>query len=55
MRAAGDVVEAVRSLAPDGVDVVAEMHGGDDTARVAEFVRPGGPSSRRSAVRTRRR
>jgi NADPH2:quinone reductase len=40
--AAGDVVEAVRSLAPDGVDVIAEMHGGDDTARLAELVRPGG-------------
>jgi NADPH2:quinone reductase len=40
--AAGDVVEAVRSLAPDGVDVVAEMHGGDDTARLAELVRRGG-------------
>jgi NADPH:quinone reductase len=40
--AAGDVVEAVRSLAPDGVDVIAEMHGGDDTARLAELVRFGG-------------
>jgi NADPH2:quinone reductase len=40
--AAGDVVEAVRSLAPDGVDVVAEMHAGDDTARLAELVRSGG-------------
>ena len=40
--AAGDVVEAVRSLAPDGVDVIAEMHGGDDTARLAELVRSGG-------------
>ena len=39
---AGDVVEAVRSLAPDGVDVIAEMHGGDDTARLAELVRSGG-------------
>ena len=39
---AGDVVEAVRSIAPDGVDVIAEMHGGDDTARLAELVRSGG-------------
>jgi NADPH2:quinone reductase len=40
--AAGDVVEAARSLAPDGVDVIAEMHGGDDTARLADLVRSGG-------------
>jgi len=40
--AAGDVVEAVRSLAPEGVDVIAEMHGGDDTARLAELVGSGG-------------
>jgi NADPH2:quinone reductase len=40
--AAGDVVEAVRSLASDGVDVIAEMHGGEDTARLAELVRSGG-------------
>jgi NADPH2:quinone reductase len=40
--AAGDVVEAVRAIAPDGVDVIAEMHGGDDTARLAELVRSGG-------------
>lgn len=40
--AAGDVVEAVRSLAPDGVDVIAEMHRGDDAARLAELVRSGG-------------
>ena len=40
--AAGDVVEAVRSLAPVGVDVIAEMYGGDDTARLAELVRSGG-------------
>jgi NADPH2:quinone reductase len=39
---AGDVVEAVRSLAPGGVNVIAEMHGGDDSARLAELVRPGG-------------
>ena len=39
---AGDVVDAVRSLAPDGVNVIAEMHGGDDSARLAELVRPGG-------------
>jgi NADPH:quinone reductase-like Zn-dependent oxidoreductase len=39
---AGDVVEAVRSLAPEGIDVIAEMHGGDDTARLAELVRSGG-------------
>ncbi len=40
--AAADVVEAVRSLAPEGIDVIAEMHGGDDTARLAELVRSGG-------------
>ena len=40
--AAGDVVEAVRSFAPGGVDVIAEMHGGDDTARLAELIRSGG-------------
>jgi NADPH:quinone reductase-like Zn-dependent oxidoreductase len=40
--AAGDVVDAVRSLAPDGVDVIAEMYGGDDTARLAELARSGG-------------
>jgi NADPH2:quinone reductase len=40
--AAGAVVDAVRSLAPDGVDVIAEMHGGDDTARLAELVGSGG-------------
>lgn len=40
--AAGDVVETVRSLAPGGVDVIAEMHGSDDTARLAELVGPGG-------------
>jgi NADPH:quinone reductase-like Zn-dependent oxidoreductase len=40
--AAGDVVETVRSLAPDGIDVIAELHGGDDTARLAELVRSGG-------------
>jgi NADPH2:quinone reductase len=39
---AGDVVDAVRSLAPDGVDVIAEMHRGDDTARLAELVHSGG-------------
>jgi NADPH:quinone reductase len=39
---AGDIVEDVRSLAPDGVDVIAEMHGGDDTTRIAEVVRSGG-------------
>ena len=39
---AGDVVEAVRSLAPEGIDVIAEMHGGDDTARLSELVRSGG-------------
>ena len=38
----GDVVEAVRSLAPEGIDVIAEMHGGDVTARLAELVRSGG-------------
>ena len=40
--AAGDVVDAVRALAPDGVDVVAEMHRGEDGARLAELVRSGG-------------
>ena len=40
--AAGDIVEAVRSLAPGGVDVISEMHSGDDTARLAELVRSGG-------------
>ena len=40
--AVGDVVEAVRMLAPDGVDVVAEMHRGEDGARLAELVRSGG-------------
>jgi NADPH:quinone reductase len=40
--AAGDVVDAVRSLAPDGVDVIADMHRGDDAARVAAVVRRGG-------------
>jgi NADPH:quinone reductase-like Zn-dependent oxidoreductase len=39
---AGDVVEGVRSLAPEGVDVIAEMHGGDDTARLAGLARSGG-------------
>ncbi|HEX6401318.1 MAG TPA: NADP-dependent oxidoreductase [Actinomycetota bacterium] len=39
---AGDVVEIVRSLAPEGIDVIAEMHGGEDTARLAELVRSGG-------------
>ncbi len=39
---AGDVVEAVRSLASEGIDVIAEMHGGDDTARLMELVRSGG-------------
>lgn len=39
---AGDVVEAVRSLAPDGIDVIADMHGGDDTARLGELVPSGG-------------
>ena len=40
--AAGDLVDAVRSHAPDGVDVLAEMHRGDDTARLAKLVRSGG-------------
>jgi NADPH:quinone reductase-like Zn-dependent oxidoreductase len=40
--ASGDVVDAVRSFAPDGIDVIADMHGGDDTARLAELVRSGG-------------
>ncbi|MET1012688.1 MAG: NADP-dependent oxidoreductase [Actinomycetota bacterium] len=38
----GDVVEAARSLAPEGIHVIAEMHGGDVTARLAELVRSGG-------------
>jgi NADPH:quinone reductase-like Zn-dependent oxidoreductase len=40
--AAGDVVEAVRSLASGGVDAIAEMHGGGEIVRLAELVRPGG-------------
>ena len=40
--AAGDVVDAVRALAPDGVDVLAEMHRGEDGAGLAELVRSGG-------------
>lgn len=52
---AGDVVEAVRSLAPDGIDVIADMHGGDDTARLGELVPPAVGSSQRSAAPTRRR
>jgi NADPH:quinone reductase-like Zn-dependent oxidoreductase len=39
---AGDVVEAVRSLASGGVDAIADMHGGDEIARLGELVRPGG-------------
>jgi NADPH:quinone reductase len=40
--AAGDVVDAVRALSPDGVDVLAEMHRGEDGARLAGLVRSGG-------------
>jgi NADPH:quinone reductase len=40
---AGDVVEAVRSRAPDGVAAVADLHGDRDVlARLAEHVREGG-------------
>lgn len=39
---AGDVVDAVRSAAPEGVDVIAEMHRGDDTADLVELVHSGG-------------
>ena len=41
--AAGDVVEAIRSLHPDGIDAIADMHGDKEViARLAELVRPGG-------------
>jgi NADPH:quinone reductase-like Zn-dependent oxidoreductase len=40
---AGDLVEAVRSRHPDGIDTVADLHGERDTvARLAEQVRSGG-------------
>ena len=39
---ATDVVDGVRSVAPDGVDVIAEMHRGDEGGRLAEVLRPGG-------------
>src|SRR5438105_734777 len=40
---AGDVVEAVRSLHPDGIDGAADMHGDrDGLARLAEQIRSGG-------------
>ena len=40
---AGDVVEAVRSRYPDGIDAIADMHGDKETiARLAEQVHPGG-------------
>jgi NADPH2:quinone reductase len=40
---AGDVVEAIRSRYPDGVDAVADMHGDrEGVARLAEQVRSGG-------------
>jgi NADPH:quinone reductase len=39
----GDVAEAVRSRYPDGIDAIADMHGGqEDVARLAEQVRSGG-------------
>jgi NADPH:quinone reductase-like Zn-dependent oxidoreductase len=41
--AAEDVVEAVRSRYPDGIDAIADMHGDKESlARLAEQVRPGG-------------
>jgi NADPH:quinone reductase-like Zn-dependent oxidoreductase len=40
---AGDVVEAVRSGHPDGIDAMADMHGDrEGVAQLAEQVRPGG-------------
>jgi NADPH2:quinone reductase len=39
--AAGDVVEAVRTMAPE-LDVVADLHRGDTATRLAELVRAGG-------------
>jgi len=40
---AGDVVEAVRSRYPDGIDAIADMHGDREVvARLAEQVRSGG-------------
>jgi NADPH:quinone reductase len=39
----GDVAEAVRSRYPDGIDAIADMHGGQEgVARLAEQVRSGG-------------
>src|SRR5438270_182487 len=39
----GDVVEAVRALAPGGIDGIADMHGdAEQIARLAEQLRPGG-------------
>lgn len=39
----GDVAEAVRSAFPDGIDAIADMHGGKEgLARLAEQVRSGG-------------
>jgi NADPH:quinone reductase-like Zn-dependent oxidoreductase len=39
----GDLVESVRSRYPDGIDSVADMHGGGDVlGRLAEHVRSGG-------------
>jgi NADPH:quinone reductase-like Zn-dependent oxidoreductase len=41
--AAGDVMEAVRSLHADGIDGIADMHGDrESVARLAELVRSGG-------------
>jgi NADPH:quinone reductase-like Zn-dependent oxidoreductase len=41
--AAGDVVEAVRSRYPDGIDAIADMHGDrEGISRLAEQVRSGG-------------
>jgi NADPH:quinone reductase-like Zn-dependent oxidoreductase len=40
---AGDVVEAVRSRYPDGIDAIADMHGDKESvAKLAEQVRTGG-------------
>ncbi len=40
--AAGDLVAAVREIAPDGVDVVLDSLGGDDLRESVELVRDGG-------------
>jgi NADPH2:quinone reductase len=41
--AAGDVAEALRARYPDGIDAIADMHGGkDELARLVDLLRPGG-------------